>query len=139
MLNLVWIMPFISVVPKSVSVAWKLAGCFIPISYGWAAGDVSLAAYIQSTLAKIENVDRDSSALGAVMAFVSCARPAAPPSSFWTADSHHPPGRFRSSTSPTSSSTPSSHLSSAIGLINTSPQDTPAERLSYTSEGSNSP
>jgi hypothetical protein len=71
MLNLVWIMPYIPVTPKSVSGAWKLAGCFIPISYGWAAGDVSLAAYIQATLAKIENIDRDLSALGAVMAFVS--------------------------------------------------------------------
>jgi hypothetical protein len=40
-------------------------------SFGWAAGDVSLAAYIQSTLAKLENIDPDVSALGAVMAFVS--------------------------------------------------------------------
>jgi hypothetical protein len=39
--------------------------------FGWAAGDVSLAAYIQSTLAKLENIDPDVSALGAVMAFVS--------------------------------------------------------------------
>lgn len=39
-------------------------------SYGWAAGDVSLAAYIQSSLAKLESRDKDVSALGAVMAFV---------------------------------------------------------------------
>ncbi|KAF8477507.1 major facilitator superfamily domain-containing protein [Kalaharituber pfeilii] len=33
-----------------VSFAWKLAGIFLPISLGWAAGDVSLLAHIQSTL-----------------------------------------------------------------------------------------
>ncbi|KAJ7256432.1 hypothetical protein C8J57DRAFT_1344690, partial [Mycena rebaudengoi] len=43
----------------------KLAAIFIPISFGWAAGDVSLAAYSQSTLAKIESKD-----LGAVVAFL---------------------------------------------------------------------
>jgi hypothetical protein len=68
-LNLVWILPFIAVTKGKVSGAWKIAGCFIPISYGWAAGDVSLAAYIQSSLAKVENIDPDVSALGAVMAF----------------------------------------------------------------------
>ena len=68
-LNLVWILPFIKVTKGKVAGAWKVAGCFIPISYGWAAGDVSLAAYIQSSLAKVENIDPDVSALGAVMAF----------------------------------------------------------------------
>lgn len=70
-LNIVWILPFIAVTRGQVAGAWKIAACFIPISFGWAAGDVSLAAYIQSTLAKMENVDPDVSALGAVMAFVS--------------------------------------------------------------------
>jgi hypothetical protein len=42
----------------------------IPISYGWAAGDCSLSAYIQSTLAKLEDNDEDVSALGSVMAFL---------------------------------------------------------------------
>ncbi|KAJ9113870.1 hypothetical protein QFC19_000063 [Naganishia cerealis] len=69
-LNLVWILPFIKVTKGKVAGAWRVAGCFIPISYGWAAGDVSLAAYIQSSLAKIENIDPDVSALGAVMAFL---------------------------------------------------------------------
>ncbi|KAJ3548438.1 hypothetical protein NMY22_g1271 [Coprinellus aureogranulatus] len=50
-LNLVWILPsFSRKATHDVSWAWKIAGCFIPISMGWAAGDVSLAAYIQSTL-----------------------------------------------------------------------------------------
>jgi hypothetical protein len=68
-LNIVWILPYIAVTKGKVAGAWKIAGCFIPISYGWAAGDVSLAAYIQSSLAKVENIDPDVSALGAVMAF----------------------------------------------------------------------
>lgn len=42
----------------------------IPISFGWAGGDCSLAAYIQSTLARMEDDDDDVSALGAVMAFL---------------------------------------------------------------------
>lgn len=47
---------------------------FLPVSFGWAAGDVSLAAYIQSTLSKIESKNKQVSALGAVMAFVSTHR-----------------------------------------------------------------
>jgi hypothetical protein len=38
---------------NDVSWPWKIAGCFIPISLGWAAGDVSFAAYmIPSALAE---------------------------------------------------------------------------------------
>ena len=70
LLNLVWVMPFFPYVRGAVSSAWKLAAVFIAVSYGWAAGDVSLAAYIQSTLARMEANDKDVSALGAVMAFL---------------------------------------------------------------------
>ena len=50
-LNIVWVLPaFARVATNDVSWAWKVAGSFIPISMGWAAGDVSLAAYIQSVL-----------------------------------------------------------------------------------------
>ncbi|SPO24395.1 uncharacterized protein UTRI_03663 [Ustilago trichophora] len=70
LLNLVWVMPFFPYTRGAVSSAWKLAAVFTPISYGWAAGDVSLAAYIQSTLARMEAKDKDVSALGAVMAFL---------------------------------------------------------------------
>ncbi|KAJ7260651.1 hypothetical protein C8J57DRAFT_1636764 [Mycena rebaudengoi] len=74
MLNIVWVMPFLPIVVGSVNSAWKLAAIFIPISFECAAGDVSLAAYIQSTLAKIESKDPNVSTLGAVMAFfyVTC-------------------------------------------------------------------
>ncbi|KAF8451776.1 hypothetical protein BGX38DRAFT_1181080 [Terfezia claveryi] len=34
--------------------AWKLAAVFLPISLGWAAGDVSLVAHIQATLSAHE-------------------------------------------------------------------------------------
>lgn len=54
-LNIVWVLPaFAKIATKDVTWAWKIAGCFIPISMGWAAGDVSLAAYIQSTLSQAE-------------------------------------------------------------------------------------
>lgn len=41
-------------------------------SFGWAAGDVSLAAYIQASLARLEAENRNVSPLGAVMAFLYC-------------------------------------------------------------------
>lgn len=47
-----------------------MAGTFIPISFGWAAGDVSLAAYVQAFIARIEAKTKNVSALGAVMAFL---------------------------------------------------------------------
>lgn len=40
------------------------------ISFGWAAGDVSLAAYIQASLARLESKNSNVSPLGAVMAFL---------------------------------------------------------------------
>jgi len=74
MLNLVWILPTFSrkAVKGEVVWAWKIAACFIPISFGWAAGDVSLAAYIQSALSESEFSKHNLkvSALGAVMAFL---------------------------------------------------------------------
>lgn len=45
-----------------------VAGTFIPISFGWAAGDVSLAAYIQALLQREESQHKSVSPLGAVMA-----------------------------------------------------------------------
>ena len=47
-----------------------MAAIFLPISYGWAAGDVSLSAFVQSFLSKLESVDPEVSALGAVMSFL---------------------------------------------------------------------
>lgn len=50
--------------------AFVVFATFIPVSFGWAAGDVSLAAYIQAALARRESKTRNVSALGAVMAFL---------------------------------------------------------------------
>jgi MFS family permease len=71
MLNLAWLLPYYSTIAThNVSWAWKVAGCFIPISFGWAAGDVSLAAYIQASLADTDFGSSHISSLGAVMAFL---------------------------------------------------------------------
>jgi len=48
-----------------------MAATFVPISFGWAAGDVSLAAYIQASLAREgEATTSGISTLGAVMSFL---------------------------------------------------------------------
>lgn len=70
MLLLVWYLPFYKSQPRKVVYAWRLAAYFMPISFGWAAGDVSLAAYIQAILAREEGNDPNISALGAVMSFL---------------------------------------------------------------------
>ena len=46
--------------------AWKLAGVLIPISMGWAAGDVSLVAHIQTHLAKKDEV-KEAEVVGEVV------------------------------------------------------------------------
>jgi hypothetical protein len=56
--------------PHKAIYAWRIAAMFIPISMGWAAGDVSLAAFIQASLARMESSDPQVSALGSVMAFL---------------------------------------------------------------------
>ncbi|KAF9256691.1 hypothetical protein L218DRAFT_1007083 [Marasmius fiardii PR-910] len=61
------VLPSIVVQPGRVR---EKHGELLPFSYGWAAGDVSFAAYIQATLARIESSDKSASALGAVMAFL---------------------------------------------------------------------
>ncbi|KAI9328426.1 hypothetical protein BDR26DRAFT_912774 [Obelidium mucronatum] len=78
-LNLLWIVPGIAykllssgTTPNEFS--WIVAGLFMFISMGWAAGDVSLAAYIQCSLEHSDEDDEESveeaSPLGAVMAFL---------------------------------------------------------------------
>jgi len=70
-LLLIWVLPYsYPEATKSLQYAWTLAAIWIPVSFGWAAGDVSLAAYIQSALAAIERPDDKVSPLGAVMAFL---------------------------------------------------------------------
>ncbi|KAL2015337.1 hypothetical protein VTK56DRAFT_5781 [Thermocarpiscus australiensis] len=70
MLLIVWYIPFWRPPAHEVGQAWIVAATFIPISFGWAAGDVSLAAYIQASLSRLESQNKNVSALGAVMAFL---------------------------------------------------------------------
>jgi len=67
---IVWYIPYWHPPAGQVSQAWIAAATFLPISFGWAAGDVSLAAYIQACLARLESKNANVSALGAVMAFL---------------------------------------------------------------------
>ncbi|KAI9328734.1 hypothetical protein BDR26DRAFT_923318 [Obelidium mucronatum] len=77
-LNLVWLVPGLAyslltsgTTPQQY--AWMVAALFMFISMGWAAGDVSLAAYIQSQLEHQEEDEENTeevSPLGAVMAFL---------------------------------------------------------------------
>ncbi|KAF1829415.1 hypothetical protein BDW02DRAFT_509979 [Decorospora gaudefroyi] len=71
-LLIVWYLPYWRPPHNDVGQAWIAAATFLPISFGWAAGDVSLAAYIQASLARIESKTKNVSALGAVMAFLYC-------------------------------------------------------------------
>jgi hypothetical protein len=70
LLFIVWYIPYYYPPSGEVKYAWFIALTFIPISFGWAAGDVSLVAYIQSSLTKLETKNGNVSALGAVMAFL---------------------------------------------------------------------
>ncbi|KAG7439275.1 uncharacterized protein BT62DRAFT_770006 [Guyanagaster necrorhizus] len=75
MLNIVWVLPHLTTITgHTVDWAWRLAGIFIPISMSWAAGDVSLSAYIQAALstgdASLADRYPGVSHLGAVMAFL---------------------------------------------------------------------
>lgn len=70
MLLVVWYIPFWRPPSGQVGQAWLVAATFMPVSFGWAAGDVSLAAYIQASLARLESKNKNVSALGAVMAFL---------------------------------------------------------------------
>ncbi|KAK1752047.1 major facilitator superfamily domain-containing protein [Echria macrotheca] len=70
MLLIVWYIPFWRPPVGDVSQAWIVAATFAPISFGWAAGDVSLGAYIQASLTRLESKNRNVSSLGAVMAFL---------------------------------------------------------------------
>jgi hypothetical protein len=70
MLLLVWYVPYFPSQPRQAIYAWRLAALFIPVSFGWSAGDVSLIAYIQAVLSREEPKDPNVSALGAVMAFL---------------------------------------------------------------------
>ncbi|KAF8313949.1 major facilitator superfamily domain-containing protein [Cantharellus anzutake] len=72
LLMIIWVVPFYERGLRTTIVAYRLGACFIPISFGWAAGDVSLSAYIQLSLTHSDEEQDDSkiSSLGSIMAFL---------------------------------------------------------------------
>ncbi|KIW92568.1 uncharacterized protein Z519_06415 [Cladophialophora bantiana CBS 173.52] len=73
MLLIVWYLPYWYPKKGDVNEAWRVAGTFVPISFGWAASDVSLAAYIQASLARLEAENKEVSALGAIVIYAICS------------------------------------------------------------------
>jgi MFS family permease len=70
LLLIAWYIPFYK--PSSISVknAWIIALSFIPSGFGSGCADVTLNAYIQSSLSESESKNKDISSLGSVMAFL---------------------------------------------------------------------
>ena len=73
LLMVVWIFPYFNINSSNyIGSAWSLAPFCSLISLGWAAGDVSLAAYIQSHLDKNNKklYNKYTTPLGAIMSFL---------------------------------------------------------------------
>ena len=70
MLFIVWYIPFFYPPVNQVSYAWIMAATLVPIGFGSAIGDISLDAYIQSSVSRLESKHKHISPLGAVMAFL---------------------------------------------------------------------
>ena len=69
-LLLAWFIPYFPVSGRTLNDALGMAALFVPISYSWAAGDVSLNAYIQSNLIDLELVKPGVSTLASIMSFL---------------------------------------------------------------------
>jgi MFS family permease len=71
LLLFIWILPFFPVDKLNpFNTTWQLFPIMAIISSGWAAGDVSLAAYVQSRLNDYASIDKYTTPLGAVMSFL---------------------------------------------------------------------
>jgi MFS family permease len=70
LLLIVWYIPYCYPPANSIKYAWIIGSTFIPISFGWAASDIALAAHIQSSMTRLESSYEDVSVLGAVMSFL---------------------------------------------------------------------
>ena len=69
-LLVIWYIPFCYPPVNNIKYAWLIALTFVPISFGWAASDIALAAHIQSSMTRLEPLYEDVSVLGAVMSFL---------------------------------------------------------------------
>jgi MFS family permease len=70
LLLIAWYIPFYKPSSISVKTAWIIALSFIPSGFGSGCADVTLNAYIQSSLSKSESKNKDISSLGSVVAFL---------------------------------------------------------------------
>ena len=70
LLLIVWYIPYYYPPANNVKYAWIIALTFLPISFGWAASDIALAAHIQSSMTRLDSSYEDLSVLGAVMSFL---------------------------------------------------------------------
>ncbi|KAK0100884.1 hypothetical protein ONS95_007328 [Cadophora gregata] len=72
MLSIVWFLVSWYPPPRKLSQAWVVAGVFTPLSFGWAAGDVSLVAYVQSQLQNEETPGGKYERISPLSAVMSC-------------------------------------------------------------------
>ena len=70
LLLIVWYIPYCYPPMNNIRYAWLIALTFVPISFGWAASDIALAAHIQSSMTRLDPSYEDVSILGAVMSFL---------------------------------------------------------------------
>ncbi|UJR31529.1 hypothetical protein I4U23_019018 [Adineta vaga] len=70
MLLVIWYIPFYYPPVDQIKYAWIIAASLVPIGFASAVGDISLDAYIQSSLTRLESKHKNISPLGAVMAFL---------------------------------------------------------------------
>ena len=65
-----WVFPFYKPTGDYVAHAWTLFPLMMLLSFGWSAGDVSLAAHVQGSLHKYDNLDSHTTPLHSVMSFL---------------------------------------------------------------------
>ncbi|CAF1070603.1 unnamed protein product [Adineta steineri] len=70
MLFVIWYIPFYHPPIDQIKYAWIMSASLVPIGFASAVGDISLDAYIQSSLTRLESKHKNISPLGAVMAFL---------------------------------------------------------------------
>ncbi|CAF2637713.1 unnamed protein product [Rotaria sp. Silwood2] len=70
MLLIIWYIPFYYPPPDEIKYAWIIAASLISIGFFSAIGDISLDAYIQSSLTRLESKHKNVSPFGAVMSFL---------------------------------------------------------------------
>jgi MFS family permease len=70
MLLIIWYIPFYHPPAEQVKYAWIMAASLVPIGFASAIRDISLDAYIQSSVTRLESNQQNVSPLGAVMAFL---------------------------------------------------------------------